>query len=69
MLPLAVILACVAILCGFTNGQKCSKVATFNAGFLHAVEKNYENRIPEVIEELGLVDADVICLQEVWLVY
>lgn len=42
------------------------RVATFNAGLARNYVPYVEERLPEIIEELGKVEADVVCLQEVW---
>jgi len=45
----------------------CPKAVDFNAYFMHNAKDNFQNRIDDVAKALRDTDADVMCLQEVWL--
>jgi endonuclease/exonuclease/phosphatase family metal-dependent hydrolase len=70
VLPL-VLLPALLLACkdkgGDTGGGEAIAVATYNAGFALGFVRATEERLPVTAAAIAALDADVVCLQEVWL--
>ena len=58
-----------AILCFLITFSVCAsplKIVTFNTGLAHGFVARADQRLPEIAKAIGSMDADVVCLQEVW---